>query len=368
MMTVAIPLRQLIRALIPTLFIPWLSACGLLPLATHANGPAQARGIADPTTITFRQRAIDLRCATVQHNVRRFSPSRDLASKWDDNAQIRARHLRPSDLRNGVFVGIALSGGGMRAANFAAAILYELEALGVLPNHVSVISSVSGGSIPAAYYGLYAGQDQWTNREQFKERLRTNLEAIWLRRLLLPHNILRVVGTKFNRTDVMAGVFDDVFFGGAWQGFQAMPTRQPQILINASVRASGCYAFVFSDEVLSAMGSRLDTYPIAYAVMASGAFPAVFHDVTLRAFALPDNVRSQGKHFYYHLNDGGPADNLGVYTLFDEGERLVSDLRTDVRDCFLFVVDAHAQPESGPYQLYRWDQSSSRSLTDTILD
>ena len=62
--------------------------------------------------------------------------------------------LTDGDLTNGVFVGIALSGGGMRAANFSAAVLLELEQLGLL-RHASALSSVSGGSLTAAYYGLF---------------------------------------------------------------------------------------------------------------------------------------------------------------------------------------------------------------------
>jgi hypothetical protein len=54
-------------------------------------------------------------------------------------------------------VGVAISGGGIRAANFGLAALYELERLRVL-DFVSVISSVSGGSLAAAYYALYGSK------------------------------------------------------------------------------------------------------------------------------------------------------------------------------------------------------------------
>jgi hypothetical protein len=57
-------------------------------------------------------------------------------------------------LKRGVFVGVAISGGGSRAANFGAAMLEELDALGLL-DQATAISGVSGGSLPAAYYSLH---------------------------------------------------------------------------------------------------------------------------------------------------------------------------------------------------------------------
>lgn len=50
-------------------------------------------------------------------------------------------------------IGIALSGGGYRAAAYHIGTLRALHRLGIL-DKVNVISSVSGGSITAAYYAL----------------------------------------------------------------------------------------------------------------------------------------------------------------------------------------------------------------------
>jgi NTE family protein len=50
-------------------------------------------------------------------------------------------------------IGIALSGGGFRAAAFHLGTLNKLQELGVL-SEARVISSISGGSIAGAYYGL----------------------------------------------------------------------------------------------------------------------------------------------------------------------------------------------------------------------
>lgn len=55
---------------------------------------------------------------------------------------------------SGKRIGLALSGGGYRGAAYHLGVLRILNRLGVL-DKVDVISSVSGGSIVAAYYALH---------------------------------------------------------------------------------------------------------------------------------------------------------------------------------------------------------------------
>jgi len=66
-----------------------------------------------------------------------------------------ALHLSEAAVRSGAIgkVGLALSGGGMRAALYHIGVLARLAELGVL-RHLDVISCVSGGSIAGAYYYL----------------------------------------------------------------------------------------------------------------------------------------------------------------------------------------------------------------------
>lgn len=61
-------------------------------------------------------------------------------------------------------IGLALSGGGYRAAAYHIGTLRALHKLGILEN-VDVISSVSGGSITAAYYALNKEKDMKSLRE-----------------------------------------------------------------------------------------------------------------------------------------------------------------------------------------------------------
>src|SRR5207248_464538 len=62
------------------------------------------------------------------------------------------------------FVGVTLSGGGIRSAVLSAAILFEFQRLGLLSS-VDVVSSVSGGSLTSALYAASCdgGRDCQTN-------------------------------------------------------------------------------------------------------------------------------------------------------------------------------------------------------------
>src|SRR2546425_11108698 len=59
----------------------------------------------------------------------------------------------PKQDDDGYFVGLSISGGGSRSSVFAAACMFQLQQLGLLQK-VDYISTVSGGSLAAAYYCL----------------------------------------------------------------------------------------------------------------------------------------------------------------------------------------------------------------------
>ncbi len=72
--------------------------------------------------------------------------------------------------RDGKKIGLALSGGGYRAAAYHIGTLRALRKLGIL-DKVDVISSVSGGSITAAYYALHKD-----NFDEFEKTFREKLQ------------------------------------------------------------------------------------------------------------------------------------------------------------------------------------------------
>jgi predicted acylesterase/phospholipase RssA len=257
--------------------------------------------------------------------------------------------LADAELARDVFVGIAMSGGGSRAANFSAATLLELETLGFL-KHATAISAVSGSSLTAAYYGLYGRNAQHWNSTTVRERFAIDFETQWIVRWFNPWNIVRYWFTDFDRSDIMKTVFDTYLFRGRRQTtFGDMGAGRPKILINAtSLPQSG--PFVFTDETFVQLGSRLDQYPLSHAVMASGAFPGAFHNVTLEDFRRPG--------YFEHLFDGGPGDNLGVHTLL----RMI-DATKPRSGCFIFIVDAF------PYKTGAGEkQSDTRRVLDFFVD
>ena len=81
-------------------------------------------------------------------------------------------------------IGLALSGGGYRAAAYHIGTLRALHKLNVL-DKVDVISSVSGGSITAAYYVLNKDKGFDTFEKSFKEKLKHNVLWIAIIELLL---------------------------------------------------------------------------------------------------------------------------------------------------------------------------------------
>lgn len=81
-------------------------------------------------------------------------------------------------------IGLALSGGGYRAAAYHIGTLRALHKLNVL-DKVDVISSVSGGSITAAFYVLNKDKGFDSFEKSFNEKLKHNVLWIAIIELLL---------------------------------------------------------------------------------------------------------------------------------------------------------------------------------------
>ncbi len=255
-----------------------------------------------------------------------------------DNATVAAVTLSADAFRDGMFVGLALSGGGSRAANFGAAVMLELAELGAL-DRVDAISSVSGGSLAAAYYMLQGERGIAFTRREVDARFARDFQLRWLVRWFDPRNALRYWFTAFDRSDIMVQVFDaNLFHGATFADLGRRLVPRPSLLINASNAVNG-RKFVFANEEFNRLGSDLASYPVARAVMASGAFPAAFASVTLRDYRTGDDRR------YVHLFDGGPIDNLGIGTL-------VKVLQNHLAKRYLDDAPA-AEPAGAPPDLLR---------------
>jgi predicted acylesterase/phospholipase RssA len=216
---------------------------------------------------------------------------------------------RPAD-HDGYFVGIAISGGGSRSANFAAACLFQLDRFDLL-DYTDYISSVSGGSLTAAYYCLN-GSD-W-NPGNVQQKLTHSFASDIILQTLLPWNWFTLTFTDYDRSDLLAEALRHELFtrDGKPLTYANLRPDRPRLLINATNLQSG-RRFVFCNETFDTLNSDLAKYPIDYAVAASASFPLVFHQVTLRDFS---TIYPQ----YRHLIDGGVTDNLGVTTLIETYE------------------------------------------------
>ena len=124
-------------------------------------------------------------------------------------------------------LGLALSGGGFRAALFHVGVLAQMAEQDIL-RHVSVISTVSGGSIIGAFYYLKVKQllegnrqDKLTPSAEAYRQLVVEVEREFL--LALQHNLrvttfadrshnARMLGDKYSPTMRLADLFNDLFY------------------------------------------------------------------------------------------------------------------------------------------------------------
>src|SRR5512137_1792054 len=136
--------------------------------------------------------------------------------------------IAASDLTDDLFIGIALSGGGSRAANFSAAVLLELDRLGIL-GKATALSAVSGSSLPTAYFGLYGHDRSRWNPDAVRAQLTKDFEIRWFGRWFLPQSIFPYWFTNFNRSDLMKEVLDNNLF--QHKTFGDMGSGLPRILL-----------------------------------------------------------------------------------------------------------------------------------------
>lgn len=243
-----------------------------------------------------------------------------------------------------VFVILAFSGGGMRSAAFSYGTLKALRDINVtihgqkrsLLDEVDVISSVSGGSYTAAYYGLF-GQRIFKDYE--RNFLLRDVEGEMLGTLLNPINTISLASSDYNRGDLAASWLDNNVF--EHRTFSSMSQNGlPYVILNASDLNTGM-TFSFMQQQFDFLCSDLNSYPVSNAVMASSAVPGLFAPIALHNFdencaqrrqpwifsALKagstkdrnyDVARELEQYFEpgnmptIRLVDGGVTDNLGV--------------------------------------------------------
>jgi predicted acylesterase/phospholipase RssA len=219
-------------------------------------------------------------------------------------------------------IGLALSGGGFRAAAFHLGVLRGLRARGLL-DQVEVVSGVSGGALLAAAWVAHQGDlDAFTDR--MRRALARDLKPRVLWAALRPDRFARLLADpRYSLTEVLAAVLDRDLFHGATLG--SLRGRRPRLILSATCVNHGTgWRFTperMGDWILATQSREvLDAFPLARAVACSAAFPGGFAPVVLKGalFAGSDVAPRE-----VMLTDGGVDDNLGVLALPDECTRVV---------------------------------------------
>jgi NTE family protein len=244
-----------------------------------------------------------------------------------------------TQLRQGI--ALALSGGGYRAMLFHTGVLIRLNELGLL-KEVSRISSVSGGSISAAYLGLIWKRLTW------KDGVATNLRDIYVEDILnfsrrsidYACGVVGFVTQGFLVTQLISWLYDRALFHGATLQDLPSDSEGPRFIICAANLTTGSL-WRFSRPYMAdwRVGRILNPdFSLARAVAASSAFPPALSPMRLNLKRyevtqwpepqdhteirppLPAFVRSRAV-----LTDGGTYDNHGLEPVATWPTLLVSD-------------------------------------------
>lgn len=177
-------------------------------------------------------------------------------------------------------IGLALSGGGFRAAAFHLGVLKRLEELAILPR-IERVSTVSGGSVTGALYALKCkqhgdGAPGAYSVEALVADMRSVLTCDFRRRALFGSwrrklRTLCSLSGMIDRVSMVSHMLDEEVFGGAM-----LCEVPPWLLVNATNVLTGKGWKFFHDragDYLIGATDKTDSILLADAVTASAAFP-----------------------------------------------------------------------------------------------
>jgi NTE family protein len=307
-------------------------------------------------------------------------------AKFDPGYGYIAQNLGPVGNSEELLVILSFSGGGTRAAAFSYGVLEELRGVEItfdgkkrrLLDEVDLISGVSGGSFTAGYFGLFGDQIFEDYETRF---LKKDVQGdLTFGILLNPVNWVRLSSPFYDRSDLAADYYDKNVFDGKTFG-DMLKRKGPVILINATDMSLGI-RFTFHQILFNAICSDLSKFPVARACAASSAVPGLLTPLTVKSYAgscgfvpppifespsLSYRVREQKESLalvmdaekkpYFHLIDGGVADNLGLRAI-QESIDAIGNIwlmlkltgREKVRKVVFVVVNAETKTES------QWDR------------
>src|SRR5262245_22864686 len=288
---------------------------------------------------------------------------------------------------------MASSGGGKRSAAFSYGVLRGLRDFQIsidghdrrLLDEVDTIAAVSGGSFPAAYYGLHRDR-LFTDFD--KDFPKQDIEAYIWGIYTMPWKWEWWLNSRYGTSDEMAEVYDKLMFHGAtYADLQRL--GKPFIAINATDISYGT-VFSFIQDYFDFICSDISSYPLARAVAASNGFPLLFTPITLENHAdqcggrapewiahYANDTRNIRQHYlaqlaqlyldpkktkYLHLMDGGISDNLAMrhminrVLVYADDEDIIRRVGFDhIRRILLVSADGQASRDSS------WPQERSVS-------
>jgi len=274
-------------------------------------------------------------------------PRTEPLAAWSPDTGYRYARLDNTDNGDDLTVILTFSGGGTRAAALAYGVLEKLRETTVpmddgrrnLLKEVDVISSVSGGSFPAAYYALN-GDDIFIPGGRFQmDFLYADVQGKLTATLFNPYNWVRLASPTFGRIELATELYSKLLFDDATFAVLDRRARKPFLMVNATDMTKGA-RFNFIQEQFDPICADLDSISIARAVAASSNFPVALTPLTLDSYpgqcgyhepswvdtALKDVSNSPSRYYrarmlrtyeepqrrYVHLLDGGVADNIGL--------------------------------------------------------
>jgi NTE family protein len=310
--------------------------------------------------------------------------------EYRPGAGYRIARLKPAENSDSMIFYLTFSGGGTRAAALSYGVLEKLKSTEItidgkkhrLLDEVDGISSVSGGSFTAGYYGLFGDRIFQDFEGKF---LKKNIQgALVVRTFLNPISWFKFFSGTFARSDLAAEYYDKHIFEGGTFGDMAA-RKGPLIIMNATDMSYGT-RLGFTQDLFDVICSDLSSYPVSRAVAASSAVPLLLSPITIRNYAgtcgykMPEGFEEMlkgrtiserqfylannlavlldaEKKPYIHLIDGGVADNLGLRTILDRvmlrgsvWNAIKGTPREKVRKFVLIVVNAETAPDT------KWDR------------
>lgn len=246
-------------------------------------------------------------------------------------------------------IGLALSGGGVRATVFHLGVLACLAETR-LWNEIAHVSTVSGGSLCIALVFAKAGR-KWPTAKEYRDicllEIQQVLTTFDLQKACLLHTLLHPWLLTRGRAHVVAKLMENHW--GVTGNVADMP-RDPRWTINATCYETGKnWRFAAKRMGDYAANYVLEpTFPLSDAVAASAAFPGLIGPLVLHTneyrwhkYEGDRLVETSPIAKTLFLWDGGVYDNLGLEVLYKVGK----GFREGVDFCLVSDASGSLVPE-----------------------